>query len=244
MTALLALVLAASPPKSVYRLRPAADAAVIAASLGLSAAADVLGPRLVVERCPCDPRELPGFDRFAVGLHSGAAATASDWTIWLAFAAPPVADAALLGFSRPLLEDVVVFGEALSVDAFLTTVAKYAVQRPLPLTYAGNAGLERSQYGYRSFFSGHTSSAFAALGAAAMTARLRYGERWWPWAAAAVVGTGVGVERVLAGRHFPSDVVAGAAVGLGVGIAVPWLHERGDVTLTAGARGVGLAGRF
>ena len=57
----------------------------------------------------------------------------------------------------------------------------------------------------------------------------------------------VGVARVEGGGHFPSDVIIGYAVGAGVGIAVPALH---DVQLQAaplavpGAAGLSVAGRF
>jgi membrane-associated phospholipid phosphatase len=35
----------------------------------------------------------------------------------------------------------------------------------------------------------------------------------------------VGIGRVLAGAHFPTDVAAGAAVGIGIGTLIPYLHD-------------------
>ena len=36
----------------------------------------------------------------------------------------------------------------------------------------------------------------------------------------------VGIGRVAAGRHFPTDVIAGATVGTGIGVLVPHLHVK------------------
>ena len=37
------------------------------------------------------------------------------------------------------------------------------------------------------------------------------------------------VERVRAGAHFPTDVIAGAFAGAGIGVVVPHLHRTTDV---------------
>ena len=47
------------------------------------------------------------------------------------------------------------------VNGAFAEAAKYVAQRPLPLTYAGDPTLLRTSGGYRSFYSGHTSTAFA-----------------------------------------------------------------------------------
>jgi membrane-associated phospholipid phosphatase len=112
------------------------------------------------------------------------------------------------------------------VNGALVTAAKYLVQRPLPRTYAGDPGLVNSPGGYRSFYSGHASTAAAALGVVAMTLRYRYDQKVWPWFVAGGIEALIGFERVRAGRHFPSDVLVGALAGTAVGIAVPALHHR------------------
>ncbi|KOX28609.1 MULTISPECIES: phosphatase PAP2 family protein [unclassified Streptomyces] len=60
-----------------------------------------------------------------------------------------------------------------------------------------------------SFPSGHTAAAVAFTAAVAPT---------WPWAGAAcaVPTVLVAIERVHSGAHYPSDVAAGAAIGLSV----------------------------
>lgn len=66
-----------------------------------------------------------------------------------------------------------------------------------------------------SFPSGHAMTAFAAAGAIAVLApRLRF----------AVLGVAavIGISRVYLGVHFWFDVVAGALIGLALGLAVAW----------------------
>ncbi|MEY3209904.1 MAG: superfamily, partial [Pseudomonadota bacterium] len=50
--------------------------------------------------------------------------------------------------------------------------------------------------------------------------------------------------RVAAGRHHPSDVLAGALIGASVGLVVPTLHQRKAVQLSASGRHVGFSGTF
>ncbi len=236
---------AAGPTGSVYRVDARVDGAVMAASALTIAVPALLASRLIRERCPCDPAEVNAFDRGAIGNHDDVADAVSTATVALALGVPPALDAWALGRGEPLTEDLVVFGEVVLVNGALVQLVKYGVQRPLPRTYAGDPGLVHSPGGYRSFYSGHTSTAVAALTAAAYTVRRRYGERVWPWLVVAGVGASVGVERVAAGRHFPSDVLVGAAAGAMVGLTIPWLHARAPaLTLLPSPGGLALAGRF
>ncbi|MGH9113318.1 MAG: phosphatase PAP2 family protein [Acidimicrobiales bacterium] len=61
--------------------------------------------------------------------------------------------------------------------------------------------------------SGHTAVAFALATVAAPLFPSRW--RWLPYAAAAVVG----LARMHVGVHYPVDVVGGALVGIGLGLA-------------------------
>ncbi|MFL5302088.1 MAG: phosphatase PAP2 family protein [Anaeromyxobacteraceae bacterium] len=231
--------------RPVYRLRPALDASVMGVSALAITVPTLLASDLIHPRCPCDPSEINGFDRGAVGNRSAFADAASDVTAVAAILAPPLLDFLEVGAGEAFYTDTVVFAEVLLVNGALVEIAKYAVQRPLPRTYAGDPSLISEPGGYRSFYSGHTSTVFAALTASAMTARLRHGERWWPWAIAGIVGSSVAVERVAGGRHFPTDVLVGALAGTATGVLVPWLHaERSVVTIVPVTRGVGVALRF
>jgi membrane-associated phospholipid phosphatase len=226
-------------PRSVYHISPPVDITVTVATALGTALAYLNSDKLITPRCPCDPNEVNGFDRGAIGNKNPTAARLSDVTVVTVAVAPLVLDAIDLGgLNNVWWEDAVVFAQTLAVQGALMTAAKFIVQRPLPRTYAGDPSLIDSPDGYRSFYSGHTSLVFAGLSATAMTIRLRYGEKTWPWIVTGVVGTSVAIERVADGRHFPTDVIAGAVMGSAVGIVVPWLHSRGAGSPQA-SRGAG-----
>ena len=46
------------------------------------------------------------------------------------------------------------------------------------------------------------------------------------WTGAALVPLITGYLRFEAGKHFPSDIIAGYLVGATIGYLVPWLHNR------------------
>ena len=211
---------------SVYHVKPKVDVPVTVAAAAALIIPYANADHLITLRCPCDPHEVNAFDRPAIGNHSAIAKSLSDVTVAAVMIGPLAIDALVLGRSRPWLDDAVVFGQTLVVNGALVTAAKFIVQRPLPRTYAGDPAMLTKPEGYRSFYSGHTSLVFAGLATTAMTIRLRYGEKTWPWVVMGVLGSSVAVERVADGRHFPSDVIVGALMGTAVGVAVPWMHAR------------------
>jgi membrane-associated phospholipid phosphatase len=146
------------------------------------------------------------------------------------------------GFFARYATDLVLLTQAIAINGFITEVLKASFRRPRPYTYLlpeevdpdRREDLLRAQSSHGadwSFPSGHASSAFAAstAGATLLTLEL-LGRANWAIALAWVGGTGVaattGVMRVLAGRHFPSDVVTSALIGAGIGAAVPLAHWR------------------
>lgn len=77
-----------------------------------------------------------------------------------------------------------------------------------------------------SFFSGHTATAFAAVVATGTIASRRdNGDAGWIWAAGLGLAGTTGYMRVAAGRHFLTDVLAGAAVGTTIGALLPRLFD-------------------
>src|SRR5919198_2488096 len=214
------------PHESVYRVHPLIDGAVIVAGAATAAVPYRFSSSLIHPRCPCDPSEVNPIDRTIIGNHSEAADMVSGVSVAAAWLVPVVTDVVDVGVSHELLEDMVVYAEGLAVNGALVTLAKYSVQRPLPIVYAGLApDLINSPRGYRSFYSGHTSNALTALMVASMTYTLRHGPAWWPWVVTGIFGFSIATERVLAGRHFYSDVAVGAFSGVLVGWTIPRLHE-------------------
>ena len=212
-------------PAAVYDVSFPIDGAVIVVSGAGILVPYALSSRLIHPSCPCSPSSVNSFDRGVIGNASDTADLISNVTVGLAIVAPPVADWLALGTSRTLLDDLIVFTESLTVNAALNTAVKYAVQRPIPRAYS-DPSVVADPGSYRSFYSGHTSLAFAALSTTSVTLNARYGLTWQPWVATVVIGASVGLERVLAGYHFYTDVLVGAAAGAAVGIAVPLVHLR------------------
>nr|WP_228530939.1 MULTISPECIES: phosphatase PAP2 family protein [Myxococcaceae] len=223
-----ARALAAPDPRSLYRISPARDGALIAAGVLTVAVPYLFLNGTLDQRCPCDPAEVNAIDRGVIGNHSRTATVAADLTVGLAVAGPAFADLVDLGVGRTLGEDLTVYAETLWLNGALVAVTKYVAQRPLPRTYAGDEALIHSAAGYRAFYSGHTATTVAALTAAAFTLEQRYGPRLWPWLVTAGLGASVGFEVVAAGSHFYSDVLVGGVAGAAVGYLVPRLHLRGE----------------
>ena len=232
---------------SVYRVDLAWDIPVSVVAGASIIVPYALTDSIIHPHCPCPVSEVPWFDRWVIGYASDAVDTVSTVTAGLAMVAPLAVDLVDVGLSTPFLEDFVVIAQTELVNGALVTLAKYTVQRPIPRVYSpALPAVVSSPADYRSFYSGHTSLTFAALTAMSMTWTLRHGDAWWPWVVTGVVGTSVALERLFAGRHFPSDVVVGAAAGTLVGLAVPWLHARarlgpGTVEIAPSPEGVMLA---
>jgi hypothetical protein len=212
---------------SIYRVNLAIDIPIIAAGAIGTAVPYLMSTKIVTPSCPCNREDLNFFDRGSVGNHSPVFATIGDVTVALAVAAPLVVALIDVRPMKTLIEDLTVYTEAMALNGGLMALAKFTVQRPTPKTYAGDPALIDKPGGYLSFYSGHTSYAFAALSFGAVTAGIRHGQHLLPWVTTVAVGTGVAVSMVLGGAHFPTDVAMGALAGTVVGVTVPLLHRRG-----------------
>jgi hypothetical protein len=216
MLNLLITIASLQGPQSVYHISAKVDIPVTLGAALASAVPNVYSDRLIKPRCPCDPAEVNAFDRGAIGNQNATAAKLSDVTVGVVIVAPLALDAIDLGgFNEVWWEDAVVFAQTLAINSALVTAAKYIAQRPLPRTYAGDPSLIDRPEGYRSFYSGHTSLVFAGLSATAMTIRLRYGEKTWPWVLTGVVGTSVAIERVAETAISRPCIVGAVAVRRG-----------------------------
>jgi membrane-associated phospholipid phosphatase len=79
-----------------------------------------------------------------------------------------------------------------------------------------------------SFYSGHTSYAFAIATSFSYTFMLRHPRSKWSWAVWASTLTVATIEpilRVESGDHFPTDTIVAALVGTSFGVLIPALHR-------------------
>ncbi|WP_394848501.1 phosphatase PAP2 family protein [Pendulispora brunnea] len=137
--------------------------------------------------------------------------------------------------SQTTLVDGILYAEAVTLTVGVTNLAKIAVRRPRPAAYKdldehrgdpnySNANTDSSL----SFFSGHASVSAAITATATYLAFVRSPGSLRPWitlAAGTALTTFVAFERVRAGAHFPTDVIAGTMAGAGIGVLVPHFHR-------------------
>lgn len=108
-------------------------------------------------------------------------------------------------------------------SATINTVGKWSVRRPRPVLDGVPAVRQlTTQPRTTSFPSGHAASAFAFTAGVALESPL--------WGAVlAPVAASVAFSRVYTGVHYPSDVAAGAALGVAAGFVVRRLTRDAEV---------------
>ncbi|MFP4471131.1 MAG: phosphatase PAP2 family protein [Bacteroidales bacterium] len=103
-----------------------------------------------------------------------------------------------------------------------------------PFVYNPDVELDRKLEGgtRNAFFSGHTSwTATATFFMAKVYADYHPeigSKKYWLYAAALIPPVTVGYFRYNAGKHFPTDIITGLAIGAGVGVLIPHLHKTGN----------------
>jgi membrane-associated phospholipid phosphatase len=188
---------------------------------------------------PCDPKSVNKFDRGAIHNHSKAWDDVGTYGLFVIIGGALVGSALDNSFTesdhrfRGFASDALVMIETTGMATLTTHIIRYGVRRPRPTQYVGgNTDIDMAaQERHLSFPSGHATSAAAISTSFATTFWLRHPESPWRWVVAggSVVAAGVsGYGRVGAGRHFPSDVIAGQLIGTAFGILVPLAH-RADV---------------
>lgn len=178
----------------------------------------------------CSPDDINALDRTVLGNYSETAHDVADVFVLGLIAAPALLDLADSG-GDGWIEDMTVFTQVLLLTQALTQITKFAVRRTAPFAYDPEAPEEalQSRDAPRAFFSGHTSTAFAATTAYSVTYWLRHPDdplRWAVLGAGVALSTAVALLKIEAGYHFWTDVAAGALVGASIGTLVPLLHER------------------
>lgn len=142
-----------------------------------------------------------------------------------------------------LIDDTLPIAESIVTTQVLTNVVKYAAGRQRPYAHFA-AGVPFSPEDNLSFFSGHTSFAFATAVSAGIVAHARgYAAEPYIWAGGLTLAGLTGYLRIAADKHYFSDVLVGAAVGAGAGLLVPQMTIH-QLTLVPQRDGVAVAGRW
>ena len=172
----------------------------------------------------------PGLDLSAIGKWNPKAATASDVFLYASLSIPvfmmihPKArkDFLAVGF---------IYAEVALLTVGVTELAKNLVLRPRPYAYDSNVpmNVRTSKDARQSFFSGH-ASVTAALSFSSAKIFSDYSDnpthKALVWTGAIILPAVTSYLRYEAGKHFPSDIIAGYLVGASIGYLIPWLHRR------------------
>lgn len=129
---------------------------------------------------------------------------------------------ALIKKDQPLLKDAIYIGTSVIEAVGITYATKHIIGRDRPFVkYPDKIHV----YGAPdadspSFPSGHTAAAFSLATSLSITY-----PKWYVIAPSAVWACGVGFARINQGVHYPSDVVAGAAIGVGCAFANIYINR-------------------
>jgi membrane-associated phospholipid phosphatase len=146
----------------------------------------------------------------------------------LAFGATPLVTGGLLavaghGESRWLADGLAV-AESAVASGLITQLVKVTAGRRRAFVELDSTPTVEDNL---SFYSGHTSLAFAVATSAGTVASLRNDRLApWIWGSGLALATTVGYLRIAADRHWLTDVATGAVVGSAIGVAVPRLLHR------------------
>lgn len=194
-----------------------------------------------------DKNSINSFDRKSVNYFSDDVHKLSNNFWHSSFIIP-----ALLALKKDCRNDLMtigaLWGETIVINAGITVLVKYSVQRTRPFVYNPDAPTEKklTTNAKSSFFSGHTSMTAANTFFAAKVFSDYYpNSNWKPvvWSVAATIPAITGYLRVKAGKHFPTDTIVGYSVGALTGFFVPHLHKsrvlkENGLTLYGGPNGL------
>lgn len=123
--------------------------------------------------------------------------------------------------NKPLLHNAAETGSAWGGNLAITVGAKYLVRRPRPYQEYPDMLVSLSTEPDPSFPSGHTSMAFAT----ATSLSLLY-PRWYIVVPSLIWASAVGFSRLYLGVHYPSDVLTGALIGVGIAALAHHVSQR------------------
>lgn len=220
--------------QSPYQLKTSQEITLLGIGVGSMGASVLLNrtidPLTPAEVATLNSSDINAFDRSATEHWSEKAGQLSDVTL---FSNVAIVTALALG-TKPMRNDIktvaIMYAETMLMSNGIEGTVKAVTQRTRPFVYNPDAPLDKKlERGARqSFFSGHASSAFASAVFAGEVFRHYFPHsRLKPvvWVGSLGLATATSVLRYEAGKHYPTDLIVGAAFGSLVGWGIPKLHE-------------------
>ncbi len=192
---------------------------------------------------PLDPQEVNSFDMPFMAPYSK---TLDDLSLVPAIAVALSPAVLLTQPSSEYLTIGLMYIESFAITYGSKELIKFLVHRERPYMYDANTpmSLVQDEEHNESFLSGHTALAFnGASFASYVFCKYNPDSKWKiPVIAASYsLAAATAAMRVASGCHFVTDVLAGAALGTVIGIAVPALHTllaKENVTVSASPFGL------
>ena len=127
-----------------------------------------------------------------------------------------------LSGDKDLMKKGLRIGETVVVNALVTELLKRTAVRDRPsATWDGVIKAYKPGNDRKSLPSGHTSAAFSLATATSLEFK-----KWYVTVPAFAYATSIGYSRMYLGAHYPSDVLAGAAVGTGTALLMHWANKK------------------
>ncbi|HEX7622647.1 MAG TPA: phosphatase PAP2 family protein [Anaeromyxobacteraceae bacterium] len=243
-----ALAADAPPLRPSYDL--AVDGAVTAAAAGGTLALLLLEGELAPVSCRwCEPGRLDGELARQVGWRDPKLASTFSDVLQVAIGGGVLGYTLVEGHRRGDREagyaNALLITEATSLALLLEQAVKYSVGRSRPQVWLDHAELSSGRDGNLSFFSGHTTFAFAVAASSSTLLLSQHAPGAVALSVLAFSAAGLtGYLRMAAEQHYLMDVLAGAAVGTLVGWAVPhFFHapREGGLALRPAPGGISIA---
>ncbi len=243
--------------QSPYNLNLKKEIPYISTAVGLNLGGAYLASQLnnlsITQIAALDANKVNSFDRFATTNLSNSFARASNG-LEIATQLLPILFLSKKKSRRHFGQILAMYVEASFINTGLTIVTKMTFHRTRPFVYNPAVPIEDKlgRTARASFISGHTSTAAVGCFFTAKIFSDFYPDSPWKplvWGAAGVIPGVMGYFRVAAGKHYPTDVMAGYLVGGAIGFLVPHLHKKGmgkseKLSLNIGINAARLTYRF
>jgi len=220
-------------PKEVYKIKGRVDIplTIAATAFDLYGLKEIYSkPESSLQRIQRVKREdLNGFDRWATDVYHEKAAATSDILFYGAMPLP-----ALLLLDKDIRKDgwkvMFLYFETMTITGIYYTGSALLVDRYRPYVYNPNAPIDQKTRGVarNSFLAGHP----ALVGTSTFFIAKVFSDyhpdsnlRPWLFGAAGLATGATAYLRHRAGRHFPTDLIAGTTLGTLTGILVPHFHK-------------------
>jgi membrane-associated phospholipid phosphatase len=243
-------------PTDKVAIRPAADFTIAGIGLAAFILPELLKQHLAPSSCRlCDGPDNAGLGDGSRGTLNGVDAFFHDQlTGWMlsrraadtvsnlwAFALLPAGAAAVAAIATGPhatagagQRATVIVVESAAVSAALVQSVKFFAARKRPFVRYGQGEAAgpydlKDRDSHLSFPSGHAAFATSLGVSLAMTATLEESPAApWLWGGAALASISSAMLRMMAEKHYFTDVAAGTAIGVACGVAFPLLHKRGN----------------